>query len=76
MFTLGYRYQLFALAQDYYSAHLRRVRTKLVDDFYKELVNTIRSRMRFSTTYFYIHCRSIYDLARQHQGASKRELRF
>ena len=76
MFTLGYRYQLFALAQDYYAAYLRRVRIELANDFYNELVKTIRSRMRISTTYFYIHCRSIYDLARQHQGASKRELRI
>jgi hypothetical protein len=76
-FHLGYRLQLFVLAQAYFDAHVRRVRIDKADNFYKELLNTIRSRASrlFSVPEFYGHCRAIYQVAREH-GATERALRI
>ena len=77
IFGLGYRLQLFVLAQAYFDAHVRRARIDKADNFYKELLNTMSSRARglFSVPEFYGHCRAIYQVAREH-GATERALRI
>ena len=73
-FSYGYRAQLFTLAEAYYADHMRRVRIVKLNDFYNELVDTIRSRAHYLwPNSFYINCRSIYDAARE-QGVTEHDL--
>ena len=73
-FPLGYRYQLFTLAEGYYAARLRRDVIKKADDFYHALVLAIRTR-RNSTVAFYHRCHTSYNTAWE-GGVSKTVLRL
>jgi hypothetical protein len=53
---------------------MKRYLAVKLDEFYVDLVDTIRSRARqISVTYFYCNCRSIYGTAREY-GVTEHDL--
>ena len=75
-FGYAYRAQLFALAEEYYADHMRRDRIVKLNDFYNDLVTSIRTRAgNYAVNSFYIHVRTIYDAARE-IGITEQELRI
>jgi hypothetical protein len=76
IFDYDYRCQLLHLAQAYYADHVRRFRAIKLDEFYIDLVATIRSRPRISyPSNFFNHVRQIYNAAREH-GVAEHALRI